>query len=30
MPDMLVPFDWDEAKRFFTAEATRMLAAGTR
>lgn len=28
MPDMLVPFDWDEAKRFFTAEATRLLAAG--
>lgn len=27
MPDMLVPFDWDEAKRFFTAEATRLLAA---
>ncbi len=29
MPDMLIPFDWDEAKRFFTAEATRLLAAGT-
>jgi len=28
MPDMLLPFDWDEAKRFFTAEATRLLAAG--
>jgi hypothetical protein len=27
MPDMLVPFDWDEAKRFFTAEATRLLGA---
>jgi len=27
MPDMLVPFDWDEAKRFFTAEAERLLAA---
>jgi hypothetical protein len=25
MPDMLVSFDWDEARRFFTAEATRML-----
>ena len=29
MPDMLVPFDWEEAKRFFTAEATRLLAAET-
>ena len=29
MPDMLVPFDWDEAKRFFTAEATRLLATET-
>jgi len=29
MPDMLVPFDWDEAKRFFTAEATRLLAEET-
>jgi hypothetical protein len=29
MPDMLLPFDWDEAKRFFTAEATRLLASGT-
>jgi hypothetical protein len=29
MPDMLVPFDWDEAKRFFTAEAERLLAAET-
>ncbi len=29
MPDMLLPFDWEEAKRFFTAEATRLLAAGT-
>lgn len=28
-PDMLVAFDWDEAKRFFTAEATRLLAAET-
>jgi len=30
MPDMLVPFDWDEATRFFTAEATRLLAAETQ
>lgn len=29
MPDMRIPFDWDEAKRFFTAEATRLLAAET-
>ena len=29
MPDMLVPVDWNEAKRFFTAEATRLLAART-
>jgi hypothetical protein len=29
MPDMLLPFDWDEAKRFFTAEATRLLATET-
>ncbi len=28
MPDMLVPHDWAETKRFFTAEATRLLAAG--
>ena len=27
MPDMLVPFDWDAAKRFFTTEATRLLGA---
>jgi hypothetical protein len=27
MPDLLVPFDWDEAKRFFTAEATRLLGS---
>ncbi|MGH9380045.1 MAG: nucleotidyl transferase AbiEii/AbiGii toxin family protein [Thermoanaerobaculia bacterium] len=27
LPDMLVPFDWDEAKRFFTAEAMRLLAS---
>jgi hypothetical protein len=27
MPDMLVPFDWEEAKRFFTTEATRLLSA---
>jgi hypothetical protein len=25
MPDMLVPFDWDEARRFFSAEAARLL-----
>ncbi len=29
MPELLVPFDWDEAKRFFTAEATHLLAAET-
>jgi hypothetical protein len=29
MPDMRMPFDWNEAKRFFTAEATRLLAAET-
>ena len=29
MPDMRIPFDWDEAKRFFTAEATRLLAIET-
>ena len=29
VPDMLVAFDWDEARRFFTAEATRLLAAET-
>lgn len=29
MPDMHVPFDWNEAKEFFTAEATRLLAAAT-
>ncbi len=28
MPDMLVSFDWDEAKRYFTAEASRLLASG--
>jgi len=27
MPDILVPFDWAEAKRFFAAEAKRLLAA---
>jgi hypothetical protein len=27
MPNMLVPFDWNEAKRFFTREAARLLAA---
>lgn len=25
MPDMLTPFDWEETKRFFTREATRIL-----
>lgn len=25
MPDLLIPFDWEEAKRFFTAEAARLL-----
>lgn len=29
MPDMLSPFDWDEAKRFFTGEAARLLRAAT-
>ena len=29
MPDMRIPFDWDEAKRFFTAEAARLLAIET-
>lgn len=29
MPEMLVPFDWDEAKRFFTSEAARLLADAT-
>ncbi|MBF8287739.1 MAG: hypothetical protein HW381_847 [Candidatus Rokubacteria bacterium] len=29
MPDMRMPFDWNEAKQFFTAEATRLLAAET-
>lgn len=29
MPDMLVRFDWDGAKRFFTSEASRLLAAET-
>jgi hypothetical protein len=29
MPDMLIPFDWDEAKGFFTGEATRLLASMT-
>lgn len=29
MPDTRIPFDWDETKRFFTAEATRLLAAET-
>jgi hypothetical protein len=27
MPDMQMPFDWDEAKRFFTTEATRLLTS---
>lgn len=25
MPDVLVPFDWDEARQFFTAGAARLL-----
>jgi hypothetical protein len=29
MPDLLIAFDWDEAKEFFTAEATRLLASMT-
>jgi hypothetical protein len=29
MPDMLVPTDWKEIRRFFTTEAARLLAAGT-
>lgn len=29
IPDMRIPFDWDEAKQFFTAEATRLLLAET-
>lgn len=29
MPDMMAPFDWAGAKRFFTAESTRLLRAGT-
>lgn len=29
MPDMLVPIDWNDVKCFFTAEAARLLAAGT-
>jgi len=28
MPDMLLPFDWNDAKSFFEAESTRLLAAG--
>ena len=28
MLDMRTPFDWTEAKQFFTTEATRLLAAG--
>jgi hypothetical protein len=27
MPEMLVPFDWQETRRFFAAEAARLLAA---
>lgn len=30
LPDLLVPFDWNEAKRLFTAEAARLLEDGTR
>lgn len=26
MPDMLIPFDWVEAKEFFTTESKRLLA----
>jgi hypothetical protein len=26
LPDMLIDFDWDEAKRFFTAQASRMMS----
>ena len=29
MPDMQRPFDWDETKQFFTAEAARLLAVET-
>jgi Nucleotidyl transferase AbiEii toxin, Type IV TA system len=29
MPDMRMPFDWNETKHFFTAEATRLLAEET-
>jgi hypothetical protein len=29
MPDLLRPFDWGEAKRFFAAEAARLLATLT-
>lgn len=29
MPDMLIPFDWAEAKGFFTEEAKRLLEAET-
>ena len=29
VPDMLIPFDWSEAKQFFAAEATRLLVAET-
>jgi hypothetical protein len=28
-PDMLVPHDWNETRRFFTTEAARLLAAMT-
>ena len=27
MPDMQIPVDWDETRRFFTDEATRLLTA---
>jgi hypothetical protein len=30
MPDMLVPFDWEEAKRYFTAEAAHLLSVLAR
>ena len=29
MLDLLRPFDWEEAKRFFASEAARLLAALT-
>lgn len=29
LPDLLLPFDWEEPKRFLVAESARLLAAGT-